>query len=807
MSKKISRIFVLVFFLAVGAFAKGTAHFLALKGEGSASVVIDDATETAYITDGGKGKASGIQGAAIDGERVLDYLLGQQVKRLVITCSHPHSDHMGGLRAAVRSSKIKSFDELVFIDNDYERRERARLNEAGEETAQKRESLVTIYENKWGKGGKPPVTYRSAFGKNAFEGLARKGAEVLVSNFAYDPKRIGKNIHDEAVVTQYDLSDGVNSIRMVDFDDASTALVDTWVGGPPPPKVNVLVVPHHGSANNNISEILSRSEDLGLRDVIIPVNLDNQYNHPDPEVLRGLLERFRPEHVFLTGSVKGDNVEVTTESVQAEGGSARNSERLASFLRKRLDRLQTEAQSVIQTLAGRASERAEDLPDGPLSEATLEKLAVRQLITPEELTLLRRVVRSAPALEASLKIVAPESERRDVLAGLGRGLDPLRLDRFPSGFEPEPPESGGKRYKDVLASQKGPEEPPLSGSGKPRPEPPRTGGPGSGVVPSMFEEEMARESLTWGGVMLGNKGHYEGSRPVSLEFPAPPSDVKTTLPVIRVHFEDGDSADYADVTPTELWAAYNFIQPSAELKKEYGPIPARAAGLVGAKRRKGGRDFAIHPAIIGTYLARESMRLDIVIRAAGTTGVSVPAALIGQKWSSFDSYGYQWFDEEARIRVHDGRIEIEPESEPKDCFLRFRVEPTDPNFDRNAFLEAICQSFDSYRTVERFAKVIAVLNWYTEASGESLPELPTFVRPVRDKVPAQSSLPFVAVFANRPDNQIVAEANETETPTPSDRVNSLRPSTLEEEGGINWIVVSAVFGLIVLATWVWVRRS
>ncbi|MFL5444512.1 MAG: hypothetical protein ACJ78W_08345, partial [Myxococcales bacterium] len=81
-----SAVLILLFVLAAGAWAKGTAHFLALQGEGSASVVVDDATKTAYITDGGKGKASGMQGAEIDGERVLDHLLGQGIERLVVTC-------------------------------------------------------------------------------------------------------------------------------------------------------------------------------------------------------------------------------------------------------------------------------------------------------------------------------------------------------------------------------------------------------------------------------------------------------------------------------------------------------------------------------------------------------------------------------------------------------------------------------------------------------------------------------------------------------------------------------------------------
>jgi beta-lactamase superfamily II metal-dependent hydrolase len=84
----------LTLWLAAGASAQ-TARYLALRGEGTASVLVDEAVHTAYITDGGHTGKAGIQGANIGRQSVLEYLLGKGVTRLVITCSHPHADHLG----------------------------------------------------------------------------------------------------------------------------------------------------------------------------------------------------------------------------------------------------------------------------------------------------------------------------------------------------------------------------------------------------------------------------------------------------------------------------------------------------------------------------------------------------------------------------------------------------------------------------------------------------------------------------------------------------------------------------------------
>ena len=65
----------------------------------------------------------------------------------------------------------------------------------------------------------------------------------------------------------------------------------------------------------------------------------------------------------------------------------------------------------------------------------------------------------------------------------------------------------------------------------------------------------------------------------------------------------------------------------------------------------------------------------------------------------------------------------------------------------NPKLGPICQSFDALRSVDRLARLVAVLNWYKRISKRDLPSLPSFVVPVSEKVPA--SWRYDAVLAKR----------------------------------------------------------
>src|ERR1700730_9197299 len=215
---RVTLVLVLLLFVAsLGALAQ-VAHFLAIKGEGTASVFLDQSStsgkgRTAYITDGGKGGRLGLGKATIrsnDSDNdvakdVLQYLLDEHVTRLVITCSHPHDDHMAGLKTILRDSRMLQFTELVFIDNGYDKAQSLL------EYFQKRPTPKP-HKGTSGLNARPVARYVSAADSNAFAGLTWKDAAVKVSNFVYDPKQVVSShgedpIHGRSIITQYDITD------------------------------------------------------------------------------------------------------------------------------------------------------------------------------------------------------------------------------------------------------------------------------------------------------------------------------------------------------------------------------------------------------------------------------------------------------------------------------------------------------------------------------------------------------------------------------------------------------------------------
>jgi hypothetical protein len=825
-----STLSLILLLLAVSASAQ-MAQFLAIEGEGTASVILDKASRpsevrTAYITDGGKGGRLGLGGARIRGKEVLQYLLDEGVTRLVITCSHPHSDHMDGLKKAVRDPKIKGFNEIVFIDNGYDNPE----------------SLLTYYRKRWGNNGQPKVSYSSAAKRDAFAGLAKPNSAVRVSNFDYDPEGIPGSsgeapIHGRSIITQYEIVDHERTIRVVDLDDASSPLIAKWSGQKPPPRLNVLISAHHGSIKNDISPILDQRVKLGLRDVIITANLENHHDHPSPELLLKLLRDLGPDHVFITGSQAGENIEITAEGVQVAESKTRHRERLASLIESRIDHHMGLSRDLIQRAHARAGESvvAKAAIGSQPSERRFEALGSQKLLSSKELSRLMRSTKTLEHLEAALALVRRSPNQKSPLATLLLGFDPFSLGPKPNGWKPDPYEEGIERYyqTQLRLQQDGKEDmsivspaPGLSGSGSSAAKLDRK---------TRFDQERTRPWPTWGGIILGNTVSYSGLKPVELQILVQEQEEATAL-LLKVTFADGTSAALADITPTELWAAYNFVQPTPALETlygEFGKVQANATGLVGCTDQGEGCKCKIHPAIANTYLARDAMRLDMTFFATRKLKVQpFGVGIIDQK--NLDFSAYQWYDTPAQVQVWAGRIKIEPSTEPKNCFLRVKffrriypdwydssqpqasiqtefesrvdsrlsslekirsmLKKNNPSqeqellssqFDNlvasrrrliktieaqvkgelqqelkssssrsdelpSSRLEPLCHSFDAFQTMDRLARLVAVLNWYTDLSGRSLPALPHTLKPVSEKVPA--SWPYSSVFIKRLSN-------------------------------------------------------
>lgn len=851
------------------------AQYLAIEGEGTASIVLDVPTKTAYITDGGKSGTAGLQGARIEGKPALLYLRSEGIERLVITCSHPHADHMGGLRSAIQDPAIRTFKELVFVDNEYDALSGGK-------------SLYKLYTQTWGSrglGSGPKVSHSSAKMRDAFTGLARQGAQVRASNIVYDPAEVlgsSKDVHGHAIISQYEIAGDGKAIRVVDFDDASTGLITT-LAQKESLRFDVLVIPHHGSAKNNLGPVLARRSQFGVRDVIITVNANNRYDHPSPEVLERLLRDFGSDHVFITGSRIGESVQVTSNGVRVVGGSLRHRERLAAFIEARLNHHAGVTRHIFQkayAAAGGQVKLSAGLNGAP-SEQMLDAFEAQRLISDREMVRLRGSMKAMDHLKTSLELVKPNSRRGEqLLAAAGRGLDPFTLPDPPRRPTPNPGLEGVKRYRELYNSQNSEGDAPFSPSAGGGPSgPQRPGGPGAvsretaGRTTS-FRRMLSARVPRFGGVILGNEAEYSGIKPVTLEIIPLSADADGevhALPILRVILADGASTDYADVTPTELWAAYHFVSDhSVELEGETWTLPGNAGGLVGiAENHDSYWTFAIHPAIRGTFLARDAMRLDLLISALRSEAVAVPASMRAIAWQDLRFHTYQWYDAPAVISLREGQIEVGPSGPgPKDCLMRVRLvdlaapawydeEDAEPSVEAevirraiaragdetdeaaakqlvedvarevtgelessfkddltlNPKLGAVCRGFDALQSIDRLARVVAVLNWYMSASGRELPPLPDFVEPLHYNVPA--SWPLSAVLATEAGEGVPAFTKAAERPLqPPPRLleeekvleNLEEPLEKPEDGfRFNLSVLLPALGVVLLGG-LWIRR-
>ncbi len=734
-------------------------HYLALEQEGTASISVDRETALALVTDGGRRGQGGILGARIDDRTILSYLKANQVRRLVITCSHPHRDHAGGLEDLVRDSEILDFDEITFVDNEY-------ANVTG------KRGLFDIFRQTAGRDADGlKARYLSARNRNALAEISVTAESVRPGNYVYDPAILGEGTHDQAVISYYDVLDGQQQRRVVDFDDASGRLIRHWADSQPTQIANVLVVPHHGSSRNDLSSVLDNAGRHGLEDAILTVNRDNRYSHPAPRVLRSLVEKLGPEHVYVTDSEIGENITIAPDGVAYSNGTEPRV-RLASFIQAQTQRYEAEYRALLQKASVAAGDRIE------VTTGTAEQLADRLLrarrLDPREAAKFTRLVRALDDLGYTRDLVEGTNyHRRNLLARMAGSIGPVgsRLDSEMALTHT--PEMGIERWRDMLEGRLDTQ-----------------GGTGVGYRNARATRfgNLAQSAIPrWGGIVLGNAVHYDGPEPRSLDF-------VETVPVfdglgssgtmtLRLSLEDGSTVDYVGVTTDELWSAYNFVQPTEAYQAAHGEtLPRGAAGLVGISGRRAEGSiwtFAVHPAIAGTALARDAMRVDMLI--SGATRNRESSSLEGIPWDNLDFFTYQWNDAQAEISTENGRLLVSPAEGAESCMLRVRLvsweppewldvgrreasiilevaerlterglaadeknlsavfeelegeltESAESSFWLNRHMAEICSRFDAARTVDRLARVISVLNWFVEVSGEVLPPLPSsFTRAV-----------------------------------------------------------------------------
>lgn len=291
--QRMRRLICLLALLAIGSAPTRAQDltYLPLQRPGQASVAVDRGRQVAFVIDLGADRRG--TELLFEGAPLLDRLEELGVRHIVFSCSHPHADHMGGIRALFTDArsfvrdgpegqKLARFDAITVVDDIVVTSGRSLFKQL----------TATL-------GPKSPVkvAYERAAGRNAFAALSAANQAVFIENIPYKPVTAA-GVHGRSLVTRIVLG---GTYSVLDFDDADSAVIKQVVttlknrGD----TIDAFVVPHHGSAYHEIAPIL----ELSPKSAIITVNPKNRYGHPAPTILRELMSRLQPENVLFTGSI------------------------------------------------------------------------------------------------------------------------------------------------------------------------------------------------------------------------------------------------------------------------------------------------------------------------------------------------------------------------------------------------------------------------------------------------------------------------------------------------------------------------
>lgn len=270
------------------------AYVLSQEMEGKAAIYISPLDGLAMIVDGGRGEALTARGS--DGARIIDELLtSRRLECLMFVCSHPHRDHVEGIRNFVlKDARLVQVPKLVFVA-------------AGEKNVN---SLHALFLGQHKNFPRDRVVFENAENRDAIS-LHIRGEFMRARNVVYRP-RDHAGEHGRAIVCEIELSDPRGRrTTIADFDDADTDAIDAWrksEASQPSDQSRadthqrnhhrVMIVSHHGSRNPGLGSIPSS---LRGQTAIIPVNVNNRFGHPHPSVALELVKQMGTESVFYTG--------------------------------------------------------------------------------------------------------------------------------------------------------------------------------------------------------------------------------------------------------------------------------------------------------------------------------------------------------------------------------------------------------------------------------------------------------------------------------------------------------------------------
>lgn len=304
--------------LAVVVFAQ-EIKYVALSKEGQASISVDNDKKTAIIVDFGGEKSGKIP---LIGE--MDILHKNGIRTLIISCSHPHSDHMKGLTdffQTVIDGKVQLPDTLnnvVVIDDD--------MPLSGK--------LFNLVKEAVAMYPKINLKYSSARNRNAYEGYSSPSDRLYVQTIPYVVADKKRQIHGRAVVTLFILDQKYSHL---DFDDADQSVVLKVVEVLKKrgiTEVDSFTAPHHGSASNDVGPIFS----LKPKKVIFTVDQENRFGHPSAEVLYDSLIKLGKKNVLFTGSENA--LKIDSDGIKTPPHTAADRDSILFFLRPNMERLE-----------------------------------------------------------------------------------------------------------------------------------------------------------------------------------------------------------------------------------------------------------------------------------------------------------------------------------------------------------------------------------------------------------------------------------------------------------------------------------
>jgi hypothetical protein len=704
------------------------AQVFSLEGKGTSYVVISTNSRTAYIVDGGLGGEKGIHNVRVNdrngvGRPVLEHLLAQGVRTLVITNTHAHADHLGGLKT------------LIEKDPNLQRFERLRLVETGVGGTPLADAFARRYPRT--PTGMQVESRVAARGDNLYGGLAKPGDGVIPGHFFSPQARSGLN--GSVLIPEFTLQQDGRRTRVADLSDADHRVVQAWIARQKETgaKTDVVFAPHHGSKSSDLASLWQAN--LGIRQCVVTANLGNQYGHPHASQVFQATDKLGYGNVLVTGS--GSHINITARGMDARPEDrARLARVLDHYARHHVEGRQARLEE--ELFAGGARGKAGD-PGWTRRQEGLQR----------EWTELARQGNRAMQLASDKPGRPPSSANQPAL--VPPASNPVT--RFQ--YAPLSTEQFHKQSERFLRP------PDKQGANERREQQQRGGQTPAERRTSRQEFNVTPQSVpNYGGITLGAAIRSAPKISGRATFVSFLEDGETRW-CLRVKTVAGEGC-YDAMTGAELWTAYNFLRPDAQLRAKH-PRLEDEPGLVNCDASSRGYQCSTHPAVTGTVIGFNAIRMDVMVLAAqdlffksdGKKSVAetLPSPLLRMKWEQLRDFGMLlWYDESPVIRVADGQVRVEASQGPKDILLRMRwlanLKPKcdtrrekcfdDRRLDESS-LRLLRDNFTPFARIDRLARTVAVLNWVWRETGE-LPSLPVGLEPPRRNIP--NPFPLEIVF-------------------------------------------------------------